>query len=188
VNCSLTTCESQDSQRRSQLIRQWTVRFASNCGKVLSDDLIALWEDELSDLSPDVLNAAFRKTMQCCRFWPTVADIRSHVEAADSTLESAEADKAWDDALSYARRYGNVLTSSVPRIGDDASETAIRACGGINFIESCSTEQLVWVRKTFLENYGKQKSLPEAAQFSTRKVSPVLREAIDKLAERKALQ
>jgi nucleotide-binding universal stress UspA family protein len=187
VNYSLTTCESQDSERRSQLIRQWAVRFASNCGKALSDDLVALWQDELSDLPFDVLEAAFRKTMQTCRFWPTVADIRSHVQQADSTVADAEAERAWDKVLEYAVRFGNVSSNSIPPITNQAMAAGLRAVGGKDFLEAASDEQRLWARKLFLEIYQRQRSLPEVAQLCSQKDSPALREAIDALAQKKAL-
>lgn len=148
-----------------------------------------LWCEGLSDLSAPVAEAALQKTLRECAFWPVkVADIRKHVERADTTLASLEAENAWQKALAVAQDFGcDYSIASAKQIDDPALDAALRAAGGCRWVASCPQDQLPWAKKTFLEVYAKHKALPEVAQLCSRKDSPAIAEAIHNLAERKSL-
>ena len=63
--------------------------------------MAALWSEGLSDVPTEALEPAFKATLRTSRFFPTVADIRSHVESA----EDSRVEDEWQNVLEYALRY-----------------------------------------------------------------------------------
>jgi hypothetical protein len=165
------------------LISEWVAKLAINAGASLDSKTqavyTALWIEGLGDLSPDVLRAAFLKTLRECAYWPVkVADIRKHVISADTTLSSLEAENAWQKALSIAQDFGcDYSIASAREIDDPALEAALSAAGGCRLLATCPDKELPWAKKIFLEVYAKHKALPEVAQLCSRKDSPAFGEA-----------
>jgi hypothetical protein len=167
---ALSTLESQpsgpDKSRRDDLLRTWLVKFSANHqaqGRepaVTADTLqvfMSLWAEGLADIPTDALEMALRATLQTCKFFPTVADIRAQLDQAKEKGLELEAECAWQHLLKHINEY-----CGYPRLGENqrpapqlapAVEYAARAAGGIPFIERCSEDQLVWCHKDFLAAY-----------------------------------
>lgn len=89
-----------EPQSRSSLLREWILKFALNADKQLDVEAFglyeALWTDGFSDLPTSVLEAAFRKALQTCKYWPVkVADIRGHIDRTKETAAAEAADLEW---------------------------------------------------------------------------------------------
>lgn len=175
------------------LVSEWVAKLAINAGASLDAKTQAvykaLWIEGLGDLSPDILRAAFQKTLRECAYWPVkVADIRKHVISADTMLAGLEAENAWQKALAVSQDFGcDYSIASAKEIDDPALDAALRAAGGCRWLATCPDKELPWAKKIFLNVYAKHKALPEVAQLCSRKDSPALSEAIHALAERKSL-
>jgi hypothetical protein len=75
-------------------------RFHLNAGVTATPEqveaLASLWMESFADLSDPVLEAAFRKTLKACKFWPIkVADIREYVEDLREKELSLTVEAAW---------------------------------------------------------------------------------------------
>lgn len=148
---------SPDTKKR--LIKQWLVRFALNAGQALDSDAqavyLSLWMEAFADLSVEILEAAFKKTLATAKFWPIkVADVREHIEKAkDSRLE-----EEWQGVLEYCRKFVNadLGLARAPKLPADILHAA-NAAGGLYFLESCPTEDLVWAKKRFCEDLARQR-------------------------------
>ncbi len=154
-----------DKQRRN-LLRQWLVRFALNAGQPLDgkaqDVYVSLWLESFAVLSDAILEAAFRKTLATCKFWPVkIADVREHVDSAESKAFRLESEGEWEKLLAWVsenflpdgRTLPNGGTSFIRKGASRlpaAVEHAARAAGGFHFLESCTREQLIWAKKDFL--------------------------------------
>lgn len=148
-----------EPQRRNSLFRHWLGVFALNAGQALDTDTLSvyvtLWLEAFADLSDDVLEGAFRKTLATCKFWPVkIADVREHVERA----EDSRAEDEWQNTLEYCRRHVNadLGMAGAPTLPADIAHAAA-AAGGLYFLESCSTDDLVWAKKRFLEDLSRQR-------------------------------
>src|SRR6516225_1206145 len=95
---------------RSQLISEWLFKFAlafqaQGREPAVTEEtapmIAALWSEGLSDVPTEALEPAFKATLRTSRFFPTVADIRSHVESA----EDSRVEDEWQNVLEYALRY-----------------------------------------------------------------------------------
>ncbi len=142
-----------------------------------------------ADAEPTALALAVaRCTDECLRF-PVFADVLSRMgpsQQSSAALTAEEAEQAWQHYLDYARENGNLPEGArTGRSGLTAKQRhAGRVAGGINYVESCSADDLVWARKRFIEAYERYQvveaegiaSLPE--QF---------RQAFGALAESKGL-
>jgi hypothetical protein len=117
---------------------------------------MALWLEGFADLPDDVLQAALQKTLRTCKFWPVkIADVREHVETAEENGFALEAEGSWKKLLGWIKQNyypGFGVRRSAPRL-PAVVEHAARAAGGYAYIERCSMDELVWVRKTFLSAY-----------------------------------
>jgi hypothetical protein len=153
-----------ESQRRS-LLEHWLGVFHLNAGQPLDTDTlglyVGLWTEGFSDLSDDVLEAAFRKTLATCKYWPVkIADVREHVESA----EDSRAEDEWQHVLEYCRRHVNadLGMAGAPRLPADIAHAADSA-GGLFYLESCPTDELQWAKKRFAEDLARQRKAGDIA-------------------------
>jgi hypothetical protein len=185
-----TPCE----QQRRNLLRKWLGLFALNAGQPLDADALSvyvtLWLEGFADLQDDVLEAALKKTLTTCKFWPVkIADVREHVEQAEDSRANGE----WPRLLEYINRhvYPDPLEkTNAHQLPADIAHAAA-AAGGLLFLESCPTDELQWAKKRFVEDLTRrrkcadlapllgdsklEKLLAEAApRFSLPSVGPVL--------------
>lgn len=147
---------------KAALIRLWIGKLALNAGQALDSTDVgvyeSLWLEGLEDLPYEVLERAFQRTLQDCKYWPVkVADIRERIEHTKQIAFITEAALKWTRVLDYIRLYFNPdmpggASSGAPKI-TERTMTAIRAAGGLAWIADCTPEQLVWARKTFCESY-----------------------------------
>ena len=160
-----TVCEPRsratESESKAALIREWIVKFALNAGQPLDAEAQAiyeaLWIEGFADLPVRVLEAAFRKTLRACKFWPLkIADIREHVSHAEENAGNAAAEKAWQTVLDLRRLYWNPdmpggFVRGMPRL-DERTQQAVRAAGV--FRDHDSVEALhVLAKKRFVESF-----------------------------------
>lgn len=117
----------------------------------------AIWIEGLGDLSPQILRAAFQKTLRECVYWPVkVADIRRHITVAESKAANEAAEAAWAHLLDVRRVYWNPdipgpFDRAVASLSDRMRQAA-RAAGV--FSEFDSVEALhVWAKKRFVESF-----------------------------------
>lgn len=168
----LTCTESQphSDSARGALISQWLFRFAANHraqGKCIEEpEIIALrglWLEQLEDIPIPALSVAFAATIRTIKFFPTVADIRSHVESA----EQLNIEDDWQEVLDYLREWewgdgpGGLLRGAPPLAPE--IDHAIRAAGGIGSLTNCSREDLQWAKKRFVEDLTRMRQTDDLA-------------------------
>jgi hypothetical protein len=186
---------SQRCEDKADLIRLWIGKLALNAGQALTPTSAgvfeALWNEGFEDLPYGVLEQAFRRTLQTCKYWPVkVSDVREHVSRTEQVASIVEADSKWEHVLEYIRLYFNPdlpggASRGAPRI-TERTMTAIRAAGGLAWIADCPRDQLVWARKAFCESYSAWETL-QRDQYLLPDSSPV-KALINGISEIKTLQ
>jgi hypothetical protein len=148
----------QDSDQTERFAREWAATFAELFCVSLADRgprFVNLWVSALSDLDPHVLDAACKRATQTCKFFPTPAEIRAHVDRADAAGLHLRAEEAWQDLLEWIRKfYGPDL--GVSRIATELPAPvthALRAAGGLHWIWGCPESDLQWAKKRFVEDF-----------------------------------
>lgn len=141
------------------------MKLAVNAGAALDGKTQAvycsIWLEGLSDLSPAVLLAAFRKTLRECPYWPVkVADIRKHVSHAVENETDRIAEMAWDELLDIRTRLWNPdIPAPFNRAMRRLSERvrfAARAAGIFRDFTASEWESgalHTWAKKKFLESF-----------------------------------
>jgi hypothetical protein len=123
--------------------------------KPLSEEDYAIYAEALSDLPPEVIDAACGKWMREGRFFPIPGDLRGLVKSANSAGLELEAKEAWD------RWFAHVTSYYHPDLGwdrrapqlDAITEHAGSAAGGAHWVQGCPESELQWARKRFIEAY-----------------------------------
>jgi hypothetical protein len=157
---SLTTISSpQKSDRTDRLAREWVVTFAELYRVSLKERgprFVDLWVFALSDLEPAVLDAACKRAMQTCKFFPTPAEIREHIDRTKEIALAEAADLEWQKVLDLRRVYWNPdiaggFSRGMPKLSARVAAAA-RAAGV--FREVSDSKQLhVWGKNRFIESY-----------------------------------
>jgi hypothetical protein len=164
---TISSKRSQPSERRdkSDLIRLWIGKLSVNAGQALTPTALgvfeAIWQDDFADLDYTVLEAAFRKTLRECKFWPVkVADIREHIEHAEETATNEAAEEAWARVLEIRRVHWNPdIPGPFDRAVAELSERvrqAARAAGVWRDFTSAEFEKgalHTWAKKRFVESF-----------------------------------
>jgi hypothetical protein len=170
----------------STIARQWLVKFGEICQKEVSSTLFAIWDEQLRDIPPELLDRAcdrLAKTWQS-GFLPTPGNVRAQIATVDAKGLQVEAEEAWQRALRHAREYFGARF--VPDL-DAASEHSVRAAGGLAFIEGCSESELVWAKKRFVEDFNRLRETGESAHLLTRGEARRILQQITASTERPAL-
>jgi hypothetical protein len=157
------------SETRSRLIREWLVRFGTNHERAIAP-LVALWEDELADVSPALLEKAFRQVLTTSRFFPTIADIRAQIDQANANGAKLEIEEAWARALDWVQRYFHPdlgVARGTPEL-PAAIQHALRAAGGMRWIETCPASELQWAKKRFVEDFTRVHETRQVEHLLTR--------------------
>jgi hypothetical protein len=166
----LTTISSKRSQPselrdKSDLIRLWIGKLSVNAGQALTPTALgvfeAIWQDDFADLDYAVLEAAFRKTLRECKFWPVkVADIREHIEHAKETATNEAADEAWTCVVEIRRvRWNPDIPGPFDRALEGLSDRvrqAARAAGVFRDFTAAEFENgalHTWAKKRFVESF-----------------------------------
>jgi hypothetical protein len=139
------------------VVRKWLVAMGSLYAREITPLLIATWCEMLSPLTPGQAEQGFRELVKSWTFahFPSPAAVLSQFKNATEKAFTLEAEGAWAKLLTWVEQnyYPDAgVTRGAPRLSA-AIEHAARAAGGYAHIERCSREQLVWVRKTFLDAY-----------------------------------
>ena len=148
------------------LISEWVAKLAINAGASLDAKTQAvycsIWLDGLSDLSPGVALAAFRKTLRECPYWPVkVADIRKHVTHAVSRSTDEAGEKAWERVLEIRRTVWNPdipapFNRALACLSERVKQAARAAGIWRDFTESEweSGALHTWAKKRFFESFN----------------------------------
>jgi hypothetical protein len=141
--------------------------FAINAGQALDAGAlglyVTLWTEAFADIPDAVLEAAFKKTLTTCKFWPIkVADVCEHVD----TAEDSQTEEEWQHVIEYARRYvyPDIGVRAPKPLPPDVDHAA-RAAGGLYYLESCPTPELQWAKKRFVEDLTRQRKSREIAAY-----------------------
>jgi len=138
-------------------VREWIVKFGEITQQRVSAPLVAIWIEQLADISPDVLAHAFdrlAKTWAWPRL-PTPGDVRAAIDNAEGLRFELKAEDAWHSALDYCSRHYHPdfgVDRQAPELSG-AMAHAIRAAGGARRLFNCSTDDLVWAKKMFVEDF-----------------------------------
>jgi hypothetical protein len=127
---------------------------------VLTEEIYALYGENLVDLTAEQLDAACRRAVETCKYFPKPADIRAQLQSAKQHALELTAEKSWHDVLD--RIHWNTRQHFSAQ-----TEHAIRAAGGIRYIERCSEEQLAWCRREFLRAYKNIEQTEQSAWLLT---------------------
>ena len=104
-NSQPTSLTPPRAPNASWLIEQLAL-LAMALGEAISDGRLAIYADELSDLTCDQLAVAFRRARRECRFFPRIAELRELAGAASAERQrNAEALAAWDTVVAYVQKY-----------------------------------------------------------------------------------
>ena len=115
-----------------------------------------LWVSALVDLEPSVLDAACKRAMQTCKFFPTPAEVRTAIDAATQNATQGEAELAWQRVLDLRRLHWNPdipdgLTRQLARLPEQIRQAA-RAAGVFRDFESVK-DLHVWAKRRFIESF-----------------------------------
>jgi hypothetical protein len=153
------TSQQQLHCQTERLAREWVVTFAELYSVNLADRgprSVNLWVSALVDLEPAVLDAACKRAMQRCKFFPTPAEVRAGIKSAAENATKRAAEIAWQSVLDLRRLHWNpdlpdTLSHELARLPEQTRQAA-RAAGVFRDFES--VEDLhVWAKKRFIESF-----------------------------------
>ena len=159
----------RDKSRREELLRTWLVKFSANHqaqGRepaVTEETLpifLSLWAEGFADVPDEQLEQAFILTLQTCKFFPTVADIRGQLDTKRKALAENEVEDVWQRILEYVNEWchpdGITTFGAVRPVLTSKEDHALRAAGGSGHLWGCPTDKRVWAKKAFVEDYMRQ--------------------------------
>jgi len=190
------TPQGQSKSSKAETLRSLLL-LAEAFGRELSSEAQVLMTDALSDVPLADLRRACGAALRGCRFMPTVAEILELAgmrQVTGKEQEEAEAHAAWDFTCAWLSRWAWKLRhpatgflgdsgAGVPEL-DERMAGALRRAGGINRLYLAmggDTDDLQWVRKSFLEEYRMAPAIQTAR--STMDAAPQLGHAVTRLLE-----
>ena len=129
--------------------------------KEFDQNTVAVWYTFFQKDSFEDFKQAITRLITKSRFMPSIADIRG--ELADLRDPQKTPEEAWDGVVKAISDYGYYRADKAMESLDPVSQQAVRNLGGFEAL--CTTDNTVWMRKTFLELY---KSLTERRKDALR--------------------
>jgi hypothetical protein len=129
------------------LIRQWLVRFATDCSEPVDPARIALFEDSFYEVPLEVLKPAFEATLKTNHFQghPKVSDVWKYIDKANLSGVELVAAQKWPEVLSAADS-GNGFGDF-----DAATQLAARRAGNLYHLDTHKDEN--FARERFIAAY-----------------------------------
>ena len=164
-NATKETLQRLDSSDR--LIREYLAQYGAVYRQEVSPAQAKIYLLHLQDIPLERLGPALRAAIDACRWFPTVAEIRTLAgadEKQQAKLEEArdelEAKKAWDALQDYIDEWGAERQPSLSagkwfHAPDLPAATAYAAaqCGGYYKVATATTENVHFIRREFLESF-----------------------------------
>ncbi len=140
------------------MARQWLLVFGElyRTNVAGRHKFVEIWVREVTaGLTPETLERAFEETARTCKFFPTPADVRQHVAAAEKLALRSAGDRAWETVLDHVRLYvwpdGGKFGPELP----PSLDFAVRAAGGLARIWACSSRELEFAKQQFLDGLNR---------------------------------
>lgn len=164
-NATKETLQRLDSTDR--LIREYLAQYGAVYRQEVSPAQAKIYVLHLQDIPPEKLGPALRAAIDACRWFPSIADIRSLAgldEKQQTKLEEArdelEAKKAWDWLMDYIAEWGaerqRILSAGKwihwPEL-PAAIAYAAAQCGGYYRVATATTENVHFIRRDFLDSF-----------------------------------
>ena len=141
----------------SWIARELLVQVGEITQREISSALIAIWDKQLSDLPPEALAAAGDALLKSWRspYLPTPGDVRAQIENADKKGLALTAATEWERAVHFAKNVWHPDLGLPPnaRRPEPVTWHALKAAGGLHYLNDCCGEDLQWARKRFVEYF-----------------------------------
>jgi len=134
-------------------------------GEAVTPERLALYIDDLADLSQEQLERALWRARRELRFFPKIAELRELAGASAEETQAAEAHKAWDLLLDFVDtwihadvegRYGpeqGCRRFPPPKL-EQCILDCVRRLGGWKRLKTASEQDVPFLKKDFLEEYS----------------------------------
>jgi hypothetical protein len=143
-----------------RVAREWLVTFAELYRVSLTERgprFVDIWVGALSDLEPEVLEAACEKSVRTYKFFPAPAEVRALVDKTQETAVAQAAEIEWQRVLGLRRRYWDPdmpggFSRGMPKLSERVDRAA--RASGVFTLQDCGPEAIhVWGKKRFIESY-----------------------------------
>ena len=153
----------QDARISRELIRGEAVRFGVMFEKDIAP-LIPIWDEAFGSMASEDLLSLFQRAMRTCTFFPKIAEILEPLNA----VEQADYEDEWQALLDYCREWvhPDIHFSGAPELPVEIDHAA-RAAGGVQFLRACSSEELGWRKKLFIEDLTRSRKTGDLAGLLT---------------------
>jgi hypothetical protein len=172
---------SKQPDTSSEAIRQFLVKAGEVYGRQITAPLVSIWTEELQGYPVATLAPIFRNVLRTCKFFPTPADVLEPLNRAAKRDNGTAAEKAWQYTLDYCRRWISPdipNPTGMPKLKPEI-DAAARAAGGLLYLESCPTSELVWRKKSFVEAFLRNRETAEHENLLTGgELGKLLRDAV----------
>lgn len=173
------------------LIQRWLVKFAEIFEVDLSEKgprYVSLWVEALGRIAPEILDLALARLLvqwrpEYGRKFPVPSDVTALIGNVRELQTEEQAETIWERVLAACvERYHPDLGWRGPKL-EERVFRAIGAAGGVHYVTQCSSDDLVWAKKRFIEAYLRLEKLDDVTFLP----APEIRELFKPLAEQKSL-
>jgi len=170
VKLQISTRENEQ-ELRLWVIDQLTI-LAEAFKEVVTAARLRIYAEDLCDIAPEQLKAAFEHARRELRFFPKIAELRELAGAGRQAQLDAEARTAWDQLLQFTRKFvsndphGNFGPEhgsfrNYPQLSQRILD-CVRRLGGWRALACMTHEDQPFVQKRFFEEY---KAAPAVEQI-----------------------
>ncbi len=159
----LTLSTQSKKPKESWLIEQLGL-IAVRLGETVTAERLALYVDDLADLSLEQLERALWRARRELNFFPKIAEIRERAGADPEECQDAEAHRAWGVVVLYSDKWVHADPQGcyVPQQGcrsgqppqlDQRTLDCVRLLGGWKRLKTASEDDVPFLKKDFIEEY-----------------------------------
>jgi hypothetical protein len=127
------------------------VTFGETHGRQITEALVGIWITAFNAVPPERLEAGFKQVFETSEFFPVPATLSKVFARQQGAANSVSAENSWQRCV-VSPRQGTRGACNVPM--DEREQFATRAAGGDYFLDECTTEELQWAKKRFIEAWS----------------------------------
>ena len=145
---------TQSNKRNSCWIVEQLGLLAVRMGEAVTAERLALYVDDLTDLSQVQIERALWRARRELNFFPKIAELRELAGAKAEDQAHVEAAAAWEFLNRYLQKFGVVIYDDDNRPPlDPRIDCALRRIGGLNALNQITEKSRPFMFNDFCEAY-----------------------------------
>lgn len=128
--------------------------------KEFTEEQVGVWYEFFKDEDYDNFRNAVKRIIPKKQFMPSIAELKQEIALISNPVLQLNADQEWEEVLKAVRKYGSYRQVEAMESLKPYTSSIVRQIG---YLRICSSENIQWERREFMELFNMNKERDTAA-------------------------